>query len=190
MTVARAPSPILRLLRVVTRRGSLPARTKTSSSGLASLRSLPMRISAPSVTKAVLSAITASWPGRSADRCIAGGPAERERPSGPTSRPFSAPAVESSGRCAPLTNTTRWASSAARPSSAASISAGRHRRRIADRRRQRLLQRRAQVGVLPLLDAPMRQAERRRRRRWPPCARRPRRGRPAASRRQPRRFRR
>ena len=76
-------------------------------------------------------------------------------------------------RSAPLTNTIRYASSTRQRRPSAAIeprqsppSAGRHRRE-----RQRLLQRVTQVGVFPLLDAPVRQAERRRTRRSPPRAR-------------------
>ena len=151
------------MLRVVTRRPSVAARAKTSSSGLSSRAPLAMRTTAPSVMNAVLSAITASWPvalSRAYADCGAVSRLQRRR-----QRRDLQPRGSAQGRklrrMQPVdehhaVGVERGQLFQRR------IDLGRRRLgRVADGRGERLLQRAAQVGPLPLLDAPVRQAERR-----------------------------
>ena len=169
MMVARASRPTSMTLRVVTAAG-LPAGAGKDQHAPACRARRPRRCAARRrrVMKAVLSAMHGSLAGaglrREQSRQLVVARLGERSPQrlDLALRVLLRAALD--GRCK-RRRRTRCAGVERQPvrPSAVSICAADSRRRLADGGRQRLLQPLAQVGVLPLLDAPMRQAERRER---------------------------
>ena len=163
MMVAFAPSPTEMTLRTVTKRGSAPARTKTMSSGFRARALGDAHDGAVGHERGVER--------DDAHRLVAGAREPGRRPTlralrqarrraACTSSPRRLRASEARRGSAPLTNTMRYASTAPAARAPRSSSAIVTWLLVIDRRGQRLLQLRAQIGVFPFLDAPVRQAER------------------------------